>query len=246
MPHATTTTDFLTGQSKAAKGSSKHLRQVQIQYDESKSLYDQSSLSKSVDAILQGKLAGRPLVTKAVSLGLGSFSEKSKDQGRRFKQLAMFISIADHVKRTSLQSNSELELYAQDPTFTKTDVLFLHGLGIRVLKTPSPSDLGEAQQVVDENALVYSPFLTIDAYKLLFGSCDVSLFIGDDFNALNSKWEKATDEHRAVEQLIKSHVSQYKRRVVSGSGFWDDDDRAFPMALYWKQNAAARVVKARL
>ena len=37
----------------------------------------------------------RPLATKTVSLGLGSLSERTKDQPRRFKQLAVFTAIAD-------------------------------------------------------------------------------------------------------------------------------------------------------
>ncbi|KAK7750748.1 hypothetical protein SLS62_007299 [Diatrype stigma] len=176
----------------------------------------------------------QPHVTKVLSLGLGSLSEKSRDQSRRFKQLAIFLAIADHVRQSSSPRGrmSKLELYAQDPTFTRADESFLQSLGVHVLRTPSPSELGEARHVIDENTLVYSPFLTINAYGLLLESCPVDLLIGDDFSSLLLKWEKHTAEHKEVAQLSKLHISRYQKRAVSGNGFWDEDDRAFPMALY--------------
>jgi hypothetical protein len=201
-------------------------------------------MSNTIYETLRSKLAGKPAVTKVVSLGLGSFSEKTKHQSRRLKQLALLVAIVENLNQTA---GPDIEVYAQDPSFTKLDVAFLQGLGIRVLKTPSPSDLGEALRVIDEHALVYSPFLTIDAYELLMSRvADMGLLIGDDFNALRVKWEKGTPEHRQVEQLIRSRVSGFRRRALGGDDFWEEGDRAFPMAVYWKQTPAAGLVRARL
>lgn len=235
----TTITDFPAKPSGVARGPPnpprqqiKQLRGLQKLYDEFRFLYDQSSLSSSMEAMLRARI--QPNVTKALSLGLGSLSEKSRDQHRRFKQLAIFLSIADHIRRSSSSRGEtpKLELYAQDPTFTRADESFLQSLGIYVLRTPSPSDLGEARHAIDDNTLVYSPFLTIDAYGLLLESCPVDLLIGDDFSSLLLKWEKHTAEHKEVARLQKLHISRYQKRAVSGSGFWDEEDRAFPMALY--------------
>ncbi|KAH8660522.1 hypothetical protein BX600DRAFT_514121 [Xylariales sp. PMI_506] len=249
MPHATKTHSAPASQSRSGKGGApKQLRQIQDLYDETKALYDQSSLAKSVQSTLKGKLASRSRVTKVVSLGLGSFTEKSKDQGRRLKQLVLFIALAEQVKQAQQgqrqQQQQPVHVYAQDPGFTKTDAAFLQTLGVSVLKTPSTSDLGEASAIIDEDTLVYSPFLTIEAYRLLMDSCRVSLLVGDDFNALRAKWEKGTSEHQQVEYLIKSHVARLSRRAVSGAGFWDESDRAFPVALYWKQDAVAAEASA--
>lgn len=224
----------IDSQSKPSKGSSKQLQQIQRRFDEIFSSYEQSSLSSSVDVILRGKLAGRPDVTKVVSLGLGSFLERSKDQNRRLKQLAMFLSLAGHIKRAS-KGQTTPQLYAQDPAFTRMDEMVLQRYGVQVLKTSSIADLGGARQVIDENTLVYTPFLSLDAYKLLLGLRSVNMLIMDDFNALKLKWDKNTTEHRDVEGMMKSHVSQFRRRVVNGDGFWEDDDKPFPMALYWRQ-----------
>ncbi|KAH8888425.1 hypothetical protein GQ53DRAFT_748859 [Thozetella sp. PMI_491] len=234
MPHATPAPGFRSDMQRAARSKpgqqvSKQFRALQRQYEGARALYDSSSLSQAVDTMLQAR--NRPAATKAVSLGLGSLSEKSRDMPRRFKQLAIFTAIGDHLRQTAPQ----FQLYAQDPSFTKVDELFLQTLGIQVLRTPSPSDLGEAQHVIDRDTLVYSPFLTIAAYRLLLESCPVDLLIGDDFNSLLLKWEKHTTEHKELVQLAKQHVAPFQRRVVNGAGFWEEDDRAFPMALYQRK-----------
>ncbi|KAK7956337.1 uncharacterized protein PG986_005559 [Apiospora aurea] len=125
-----------------------------------------------------------------VSLGLGILYEKSRDQPRRLKQLAMLLGIADYLRSTS---TPEIIVYAQDPNFTKADETRLRSLGVQVLKTSSPSDLGEAGRVIDERTLVYSPFLTVAAHELLLKTSAMDLLVGDDFNALRSKWEKLRD-----------------------------------------------------
>ncbi|KAK7927291.1 hypothetical protein PG985_004289 [Apiospora marii] len=212
---------------KYPKRTPKQQGEIQRLYDEAKLQYDQSSWSSSIEALLGAK--SLPAITKIVSLGLGSLYEKSKDQPRRLKQLAMLLGVAEYLRSASCP---EINIYAQDPSFTKADEALLRSMGVQVLKTTSPADLGEAGRVIDERTLVYSPFLTIEAYELLLGTCTVDLLVGDDFNALRSKWKKHTAEHRQVEHLMKSCVSQYQRRSISGNGFWRDDDRHFPMALY--------------
>ncbi|KAF4980222.1 hypothetical protein FZEAL_3733 [Fusarium zealandicum] len=189
----------------------------------------------------------RPRITKAVSLGLGSLLP-SKDQQRRIKQLVIFMAIASHLN-LPLTDKRPLILYAQEPTFTSTDEAFLQSLGIHILKTPSTLELGEAGRVIDGETLVYSPFLTVNTYKLLLGpssqvtipSLDpwdhIPMLVGDDFNALRLKWEKRTAEHRDVEGLLKAiKFGNYRRRAVNSEGFWQDTDRTFPMALYWIQS----------
>lgn len=238
-----------------AKGrnSSKQLQQLEILYNEAKSLFHQSALSRSFQIMLQAK--SRPRVTKVVSLGLGSLGP-SKDQTRRIKQLVIFINIASYLDASSSETDA-VALYAQDPNFTKTDEEFLGSLGIRVLKTPSASDLGEAGSMIDGETIVYSPFLTIDAYIQLFAplsakSRDVSgpgavlpALIGDDFNALKMKWEKRTAEHRQVDEIMKEiKASEYQRRAVGGGGFWEDADSPFPMAFYLRQSSAGQRVLA--
>lgn len=178
-----------------------------------------------------------------MSLGLGSLGP-SKDQLRRIKQLVILIAIASHLTVYSVVS-----LYAQDPSFTKMDEEFLANLGVQVLKTSSPSDLGEATRVIDGETMIYSPFLTIDAYRQLLspittgserGSPVAAPFlIGDDFNALKLKWEKHTTEHRDVDALMKAMKARnYQRRVLGGEGFWEEADSTFPMAIYRIQGPA--------
>lgn len=222
------------------KPASKQLDKLFTLYQEAKDTFDDSALAERLQSMMNAKT--RPRITKAISLGLGSLGA-SKDQPRRIKQLVIFLAIASYLAA----SQSLVPLYAQDPTFTSTDEAFLSTFGIKVLKTPSPSELGEAADLIDSETLVYSPFLTIAAYTSLFvsGSKSSSLpgskipvLIGDDFNALKLKWEKRTTEHRDVEALIKAFKARnYQRRVISGDGFWHESDNPFPMALYWGQSS---------
>ncbi|RSL57568.1 hypothetical protein CEP54_008182 [Fusarium duplospermum] len=206
-------------------------------------LFNQSALAASFEDMLNVK--NRPRITRLVSLGLGSLLD-SKDQQRRIKQLVIFMAIASHLT-LPVSDEASVTLYAQDPTFTTIDEAFLNSLGITVLRTPSSSDLGDAGQMINEETLVYSPFLTIATYKLLFSQSlhtstqslsgsKIPILVSDDFNALKLKWDKRTSEHRDVETLIKgAKVGNYRRRAVNGEGFWVESDRPFPLAIYWRQ-----------
>lgn len=220
---------------KTKASSSKQFGKLFALYSEATEAFYQSPLAATVEGMLHAK--NRPRITKALSLGLGSLGA-SKDQPRRMKQLALFMAIASHLQTREFT----VPLYAQDPTFTKQDEEFLNTLGIQVLKTPSLSDLGEAGALIDDETLVYSPFLTITTYIQLFGIGQnntsksenrIPILIGDDFNALKLKWEKRTAEYRDVEALIKTmKASNYQRRLMSGDDFWEETDNPFPMALY--------------
>ncbi|VUC37076.1 unnamed protein product [Clonostachys rosea] len=227
-----------------ARGLSKQTEKLFVLYLEAKELFYRSALAARFEAMLHAK--SRPRINKIVSLGLGSLGA-SKDQSRRMKQLAILMAIASHIQATS-ESRLQIPLYAQDPSFTKTDEDFLSFLEVQVLKTPEASDLGEAGRVIDAETLIYSPFLTIEAYGRLFAATQnkskkaqsgeriAPVLIGDDFNALRLKWEKKTAEHRNVEALMRGLKERsYQRRVISGEGFWTESDNPFPMALYWRQ-----------
>lgn len=228
--------------SKRNNGSSgKQLQQLYRLYQDAMDLYNQSALAETIEDMLRTK--NRPRITRIVSLGLGSLLD-AKDQQRRIKQLVMLMAIASHL----ILPKSTLQIYAQDPTFTAVDETFLASLGIVVLKTPSIADLGEAGQMMDEETLVYSPFLTLETYKLLLSSSQTSevpvnvpMLMSDDFNALRLKWDKRTSERRDVEGLIQgTRAGNYRRRAVNGEGFWTDLDRPFPLALYLRQSTPSR------
>lgn len=203
-------------------------------------IYTQSALAKTIEDMLRTK--NRPRITRIVSLGLGSLLD-AKDQQRRIKQLVMLMAIASHLA-LPLSDKSALQIYAQDPTFTAADETFLQSLGIAVLRTPSIADLGEAGRMMDEETLVYSPFLTLETYKLLLSSSqsseipvNVPMLFSDDFNALRLKWDKRTSERKNVEGLIQgTRAGNYRRRAVNGEGFWTEIDRPFPLALYLRQS----------
>ncbi|RGP80088.1 hypothetical protein FLONG3_1859 [Fusarium longipes] len=227
--------------SKRNNGSSgKQLQQLTRLYEDTLDLYSQSALAKTIQDMLRTK--NSPRITKIVSLGLGSLLD-AKDQQRRIKQLVMLMAVASHLKPL-LSDKNALQIYAQDPTFTVTDETFLTSLGIVVLKTPSIADLGEAGRMMDEQTLVYSPFLTLETYKLLLSSSQTSqnsvnvpMLVSDDFNALRLKWDKRTSERKDVEALIQgTRAGNYRRRAVNGEGFWSDLDRPFPLALYLRQS----------
>ncbi|RDW58210.1 hypothetical protein BP6252_13621 [Coleophoma cylindrospora] len=222
---------------KAKASSSRELRQLRSLYDQSRDHYLESTLSLSINNLLQSK--NRPAVTKIISLGLGSLA--STDQSRRIKQLTIFLAIAEQLQ----QQGSKLEIYAQDPSFSKTDEAFLRSFGVHILSTPSATTLGEAAQCIDKSTLVYCPFLTLEAYELLFSTRDLNFFIGDDFDALRIKWPKHSTGRKEAESLSRSFVQGYRKRTVNGSGFWDVDDKPFPMAMYSERDQS-KLPKPRL
>ncbi|KAF4454300.1 hypothetical protein F53441_3174 [Fusarium austroafricanum] len=229
---------------KSNASSGKQIQQLYGLYEDAMDIYNQSALAKTIEDMLRTK--NRPRITKIVSLGLGSLLD-AKDQQRRIKQLVVLMAIASHLT-LPLGDKSSLKIYAQDPTFTAADETFLQNLGITVLKTPSIENLGEAGRMMDEETLVYSPFLTLETYKLLLSSSqsdvsvNVPILVSDDFNALRLKWDKRTAERKDVEGLIQgARAGDYRRRAVSGEGFWTQQDRPFPMALYWRQTSPADV-----
>lgn len=215
---------------KAKASSSRDIQHLHTLYSISRNRYQESNLSTSITQLLTSKT--RPAITKLVSLGLGTLHLKSADQTRRIKQLTIFLAIAAQLRRS--EPAADLHLYAQDPSFSKTDQAFLQSLGVHILRTPSATELGEAAQYIDETTLVYSPFLTLEAYQLLFATGAVNLFIGDDFDALRAKWPKRSSGRNEAELLLRRFVQGYRKRVVGGDedGFWDVEDRPFPMAMY--------------
>ncbi|KAI1061025.1 hypothetical protein LB507_010090 [Fusarium sp. FIESC RH6] len=225
--------------------SGKQLQQLYRLYEDAMDTYNQSAFAKTIEDMLRTK--NRPRITRIVSLGLGSLLD-AKDQQRRIKQLVMLMAIASHLA-LPLSDKSALQIYAQDPTFTAADDTFLQSLGIVVLRTPSIADLGEAGRMMDEETLVYSPFLTLETYKLLLSSSqssavpvNVPILFSDDFNALRLKWDKRTSERKDVEGLIQgTRAGNYRRRAVSGEGFWTQEDRPFPLALYLRQSIPQHV-----
>jgi hypothetical protein len=197
--------------------SSRELRQLHILYNKTRNQYLESTLSLSVAKLLESK--NRPIVTKIVSLGLGSL--KSTDQTRRIKQLTIFLAIAEQLQ---LQ-----DIYAQDPSFSKTDEAFLQSLGVQILSTPSPIEVGEAASYIDELTLV-------EAYQLFFSTSAFNFFIGDDFDALRIKWPKRSAGWKEAESLSRRFVQGLRKRVIPGDdGFWDVEDKPFPMAMYQRQ-----------
>jgi hypothetical protein len=226
------------------KSASREQKQLQLLVQDTLSQYHQSSLSKSISSTLR---ANKTPIIKLLSLGLGSLTaqQAKESQPRRIKQLSIFLAIAATLQE--LAGTTPLELYAQDPAFSRTDEALLSSLGVKVLRTSSLSDLGEAGRLIDESTLVYSPFLTVEAYELLLnGANPASLLIGDDFEALQKKWPKHSAEKRQVDTLVKKAVSRYQRRPIKGAGFWNDEDKSFPLALYRKGEKENVVNKARI
>lgn len=234
MHHATADIDAYSSKrhrNTNSKSSPRKSQQLSATLDHLQQLYSQSSLSKSIDRHIQISIkhSTHP-VTRILSLGLGSL-QPSKHQTRRLKQLTILLAVRDSIKQLS---NCQITVYAQDPTFTRTDEAFLTSLDIRILRTPSSAELGEAATVISLSTLVYCPFLTVEVYERLMLTADppVGILFGDDFNALLDKWPKHSAERKQVELVMHAGLAKYRRRAVGGEGFWTEGDGAFPMAVY--------------
>jgi hypothetical protein len=228
MPHAVEVEEPVRARqpAKTKATSSRELRQLYIQYNKIRNHYLESNAFLSITRLLESK--NRPTVTKAISLGLGSLH--SADQSRRIKQLVIFLAIAEQLR----QHNPSVELYAQDPSFSKIDEAFLQSLGVHILSTPSAIELGDATQVIDNSTLVYCPFLTLEAYRLLLDTGNLNFFIGDNFDVLRNKWPKHSPARNEAESLLRRFMNGFQKRTIDhDAGFWNVEDRSFPMAMYW-------------
>ena len=247
MPHAVQDVEVSHPQKKAPQRSKnkalpRELLQLTHQLLDLQELYGQSQLSKSINRQLRTMSKSGQPITRIVSLGLGSLLV-TKGQSRRLKQLAILLSIRDDLQKARREP---IEVYAQDPTFTRLDEALLASFGIQFLRTSSGSDLGEAASVIIPTTLVYSPFLTLEAYEQLFlrTAIPVQYLLGDDFNALLQKWPKRSAERTQVEELLKHGLASYWRRALTGEGFWTAEDETFPSAVYVAANKA--LVKAKM
>ncbi|KAF2740586.1 hypothetical protein EJ04DRAFT_161269 [Polyplosphaeria fusca] len=224
------------------KALSRELRHIQPLLDDARVLYLESQLCQNINRTLQTAIrASAVQPTKIVSLGLGSLTV-ARGQSRRIKQLALFLAIRDEVEKIT---SSSPDLFAQDPTFSRDDELLLSNHGVQILRTPSGSQLGDAASVIDHSTLVYSPFLTLEAYEQLLVQSGmlVQLLVGDDFNSLLKKWPKHSAERAQVDGLMKTAVSGFRRKAITGEGFWNEEDQSFPMAVYsaWPKGQAGKI-----
>jgi len=170
------------------------------------------------------------------------------------KQLVIFLDIValigqlQNQNEQSLNSDTgavilELQIFAQDPSFSKLDEQLLHWLGVTILHTPSPTSGGEALSLIDENTVVYSPFLTFEAYKLFFERSEgkVGMWISDDFEALKSMGKGTRGEVDGLLRFFEKGKGWRRRVVGTGVGgevaFWEEGEKAVPMAVYWKEEA---------
>jgi len=231
------------GSKRPVKSLPREIRHVITLVQDAQALFQQSQLSTSI-------LGAVPrAATKILSLGLGSFfSLRPPTQTRRIKQLGILLSIQQHLAKpfSEHEATKSIPVFAQDPGFTKQDEVFLSALGLKILRTPSGSDLGEARSIIDDSTLVYSPFLTLEAYELLLATSrrkssqalPVRYLLGDDVNALLKKWPKHSAEREQVERVARTGLAGFRRRGVGGEGFWRDEDESFPMALYAVEDRA--------
>lgn len=238
MPHAIQDDAFhsqpkVYGQSRTISLPRELLR-LTSQLPDLQNLYIQSRLSQSIHRQLHTISTSDHTIDRIVSLGLGSMLV-TKGQSRRLKQLTILLAIRDNLQRTR---NRTIELYAQDPTFTRLDEKLLTALNIRILRTSSSSELGEAASFISSSTLVYSPFLTLEVYEQLIAklSTPVQYLLGDDFDALLRKWPKHSLEKKQVEGVLKAGLSRYQRRPMAEEGFWAEGDDTFPMAVYTRAN----------
>ncbi|KAH6621914.1 hypothetical protein C7974DRAFT_213006 [Boeremia exigua] len=249
MPHAVQDVEVRSSrqqgrQKSKARSLPRELLQLTAQLLDLQDLYAQSQLSQAVNQQVHIiAKAGTP-IARIVSLGLGSLFV-TKGQSRRLKQLAVLLAVRDHIQK---EQNEPIEVYAQDPNFTRPDENLLMSLGIQILCTPSGSDLGEATSFITPDTLVYSPFLTLEAYEQLilrYGR-GLQYLIGDDFDALLRKWPKRSAERKQVEGVVKTGLSKYRRKTVAGEGFWTVEDETFPMAVYTRTGLELGKLKARI
>jgi hypothetical protein len=233
MPHAILDVDARVSHSRIRKSKAPYRDNQKLfaSLEHFQRIYAASELSQNTIRQLHASLKTQASPIKSiVSLGLGGFSV-AKCQSRRLKQLTILLAI-----RTDLEnlSATKIDVYAQDPSFTRGDEAFLTALNISILHTSSTTSLGEAAAIVSTSTLIYTPFLTLEVYEQLLRVAQVKIpvILGDDFNALLTKWPSRSLEHGQVEALTKKCLHRYKRRTIQGGGFWEEVDGSFPMALY--------------
>ena len=91
-------------------------------------------------------------ITKIVAFGLGTLGKTNLGQlpVRSYAQHAATLTIAAVLKERNISQGLDVQCFSQDPWYNETDIEFLGGLGITVLKDP------EGFLEIDEQTLVFS------------------------------------------------------------------------------------------
>lgn len=226
MPHAVQNIEVGLPQRKAyrnlkSKALPRELLQLTDRLLSLQELYAQSQLSQTLSRQFHTvSKSGRP-ITRIVSLGLGNLLV-TKGQSRRLKQLTILLAIQHQIQEGQRES---IEVYAQDPTFTRLDEAFLVSFGIQILRTSSGSDLGEAASVISPTTLVYSPFLTLEAYEKLLLSTATPVVPArrrlQCVAAEMAKMQRGADAGQGVAEAQTDRISEKsgdRRRILDSGG----------------------------
>jgi hypothetical protein len=164
-------------------------------------------------------------VTKAVCIGIGSFSIDWEHRHRSMWQLVLFLDVIEHL-------GTDIQTYAQDPAFTPLDIQFLHLLSIITVTTGIEAHIMVA-------SFVFSPF--VDWYMLLpvfLASRHPVLYVGneimDDYGAYAQTKEKR-EKLGECNELGKKFLQV--REYVKLRDFESHAHALEGMVVYWKTTA---------
>jgi hypothetical protein len=148
--------------SKTVKGLS--AEKLSAEFEKAGEKWKDTGVAKQVEA-----LKNCP-VKEAVCIGIGSFSRDWEHRHRSMWQLVLFMHVVRHLSH----DEGNVQLFAQDPAFTPTDVEFLSLLNVTVLDTG-------IEKHITPHSFVYSPFM--DWFVLLpmfLVGKDPALYVGNE------------------------------------------------------------------
>jgi hypothetical protein len=177
--------------SKTVKGLS--AEKLAAEFEKAGEKWKETAVAKQVEALKSCD------AKEAVCIGIGSFSRDWEHRHRSMWQLVLFMHVVRH-----LGPQGNIQLFAQDPAFTPTDIEFLALLGVTVLDTG-------IEKHITPHSFVYSPF--VDWFVLLpmfLANKDPALYVGneilDDYTAYAQTDDKK-EKLEACNELGKTFLA---------------------------------------
>ncbi|KAF1835602.1 hypothetical protein BDW02DRAFT_547666 [Decorospora gaudefroyi] len=217
-------------------------KKLLVEFEKLQDRWYPTSLARQIDSLIHTKKDGICWdIETAVCIGIGSFSRDWMNRWRSLWQLVLFVRVTNLpcTHPVKAQGNS-IQVHAQDPAFTPTDINFLSLLNISVTSTPTTTEPPTIHTKISPKTFLYSPF--VDWYLLLpvflsnpTHNPNPALYIGNeilpDYTPYAHTPEKRSKLHECNE-IGQRWVEG--RQMVRLGGFEGHGDALEGLVVYWR------------
>jgi hypothetical protein len=133
-------------------------------------------------------------------------------------QLVLFLSVS-HLLESSQPDSPRIQLYAQDPAFTRLDRVFLGSHGIQILEVDeqAPWSGAPATQFIDSQTFLFCPFIVNELLARISGASDPRIAITTSISHAISTIDERVPTMGYTQKRLGSSVSPEEAENYTGS-----------------------------